>query len=332
MAALRHKRRSWLITGVAGFIGSHLLETLLRGEQTVVGLDNFLLGTRENLDEVRESVGDAAWQRFRMIEGDIREPATVAESCAGVEIVLHQAALGSVPRSLAEPVLSHDINVTGTLQVLEAARAAGVRRLVYASSSAVYGDEATLPKREWVIGRPLSPYAASKRMNEIHAGVWQRAYGLSGVGLRYFNVYGPRQDPNGAYAAVIPKWITVLRRHEPILINGDGETSRDFCFVADVVQANVRAALVDSLPESNPVFNVAWGQRTTLNQLLKTLQAHPALRDPLVNEIQVQHRDFRAGDIPHSLADITQAKSALGYEPQVGLPEGLAATIESQGK
>jgi len=330
MTLLRRERRSWLITGVAGFIGSHLLETLLRGDQTVVGLDNFLLGTRANLEIVRRSVGDTAWQRFRMIEGDIRDTATAAGACAGMQIVLHQAALGSVPRSIAEPVLSHDINVTGTLVMLEAARAAGARRFIHASSSAVYGDETTLPKREARIGQPLSPYAASKRMNEIHSAVWERCYGLSSVGLRYFNVYGPRQDPAGAYAAVIPRWISALRRHEPIFINGDGETSRDFCFVTDVVQANVRAALVEALPGISPVFNVACGQRTTLNTLLQILKSRLAVDDPAVSEVAVSHRGFRAGDIPHSLADISQARTVLGYEPQFGLEQGLTAAIAWQ--
>ena len=315
----------WLVTGVAGFIGSNLLEALLALGQEVVGLDNFLTGHRRNLDEVRRKVGEDAWSRFRFIEGDIRDRSACEEAVAGTTVVLHQAALGSVPRSLAEPLISHDVNVTGFLNMLDAARRAGVPRFVYAASSSTYGDEPNLPKREERIGNPLSPYAVTKLVNEIYAGVYARSYGYKAVGLRYFNVFGPRQDPDGPYAAVIPKWTAAMIAGDEIVINGDGSTSRDFCFVANAVQANLRAALA---PEdaAGEVFNVAVGERTTLNQLFALL------RDSL-GERQVhygrepRHADFRPGDVRHSEADVSKAKAMLGYAPTHTIDEGVREAL-----
>lgn len=318
----------WLVTGVAGFIGSNLLETLLQHGQSVAGLDSFFSGKRENLDQVRERVGDEAWGQFTFVEGDIRDPDVVNRVCEGASFVLHQAALGSVPRSMDEPALCHEINVTGFLNVVSAARLAGVKRLVYASSSAVYGDDPAESKHEHTIGQPLSPYAASKWMNEIYAGVFARAYGFEAVGLRYFNIYGPRQDPEGAYAAVIPKWIQALLKHEPVQINGDGETSRDFCYIADVVQANLRAALSSEKGLGGAVFNVASGHRTTLNELFAVLKEEMVRRDSAVAELEPVYRDFRAGDIRHSLADIGKARSGLAFAPAFSLQDGLQTAFD----
>ncbi|MCU0770898.1 MAG: SDR family oxidoreductase [Verrucomicrobia bacterium] len=326
-ALLRDTEARWLVTGVAGFIGSNLLETLLRGGQTVVGLDSFFSGKRANLEHVRQLVGPDAWARFQFVEGDIRDAGLLRRTLPGTDYVLHQAALGSVPRSLNEPELCHDINVTGFLNVLNAARAVSVRRVVYASSSAVYGDDPADSKCEDTIGRPLSPYAASKWMNEIYAGVFTRAYGLGTVGLRYFNIYGPRQDPQGAYAAVIPKWISALLTREPVRIHGDGETSRDFCYILDVVQANLRAALTGGPQVEGAVFNVASGHRTTLNELFKALKQALAGEDPSLNQLEPVYGEFRAGDIRHSLADIRRARAALDYQPTFELPQGLHAAL-----
>ena len=318
----------WLVTGVAGFIGSNLLETLLRCGQTVTGLDSFFSGKRENLDQVRQLVGEDAWARFAFLEGDIRDAPLVQKACQGVDHVLHQAALGSVPRSMEEPGLCHDINVTGFLNVLSAARAAGVRRVVYASSSAVYGDDPAASKREDTIGQPLSPYAASKRMNEIYAAVFARAYNFEAVGLRYFNIYGPRQDPEGAYAAVIPKWIQALLQREPVRINGDGETSRDFCYIEDVVQANLRAAMSSTSGLGGAVFNVASGHRTALNELFGVLKQEMTRRDSSLADIEPVYGDFRAGDIRHSLADIGRVRTELAFEPAFTLADGLHAAFD----
>lgn len=318
----------WLVTGVAGFIGSNLLETLLRCGQSVVGLDNFFSGKRENLDQVRELAGEDAWKRLTFIEGDIRDQALLGHAAQRVHYILHQAALGSVPRSMEEPDLCHEINVTGFLNVLNAARNAGVRRVVYASSSAVYGDDPAESKQEETIGQPLSPYAASKWMNEIYAGVFARAYGFEAIGLRYFNIYGPRQDPEGAYAAVIPKWISALLKRETVHINGDGETSRDFCYIEDVVQANLRAALRPGKGLGGAVFNVASAHRTTLNELFDVLKQELARREPSVNSIKPVYLDFRPGDIRHSLADIRRTREALAYEPKFGLQDGLHAALD----
>lgn len=323
-AALQAQPRHWLVTGSAGFIGSHLIETLLRLGQRVTSLDNFATGHQHNLDQVRDLVGEDAWARHRFIRGDIAEPADCAAACQGVDIVLHQAALGSVPRSIADPLATHHTNATGFLHMLVAARDAGVQRFVYAASSSTYGDSPALPKVEDVIGRPLSPYAVTKYLNELYADVFGRCYGLSTVGLRYFNVFGPRQDPDGAYAAVIPKWVAAMLRGERCRINGDGETSRDFCFVANAVQANLRAGIASRPEAVNQVYNVAVGDRTTLNQL------HAALIDNLQREqpgLRIEppfHADFRAGDVRHSLADIGKAARLLGYAPTHDVHAGLA--------
>jgi UDP-N-acetylglucosamine 4-epimerase len=328
---LARVRARWLVTGAAGFIGSNLVEALLEGGQEVVGFDNYATGHRSNLAEVQARVGDEQWSRFTMIEGDIRDRAACCEAVAGVQFVLHQAALGSVPRSIADPLTTHDVNLTGFVNVLDAARTAGVERFVYAASSSTYGDEPNLPKREERIGNPLSPYAATKLANEIYAAVYARTYGIKTIGLRYFNVFGPRQDPEGPYAAVIPKWIAAMISDGDVLINGDGSTSRDFCYVGNAVQANVRAALAGNEAQ-NHVFNVAVGQRTTLLELFELLrdglqqhQVHYS-RDPRFGE-------FRAGDVRHSQADIGKAATLLGYRPthdvKAGLSEALPWYLES---
>jgi len=319
--AIRAGRKTWLVTGVGGFIGSNLLEALLKLEQRVIGLDNFSTGHRQNLEEVRQAVSAGQWAQFEMREGDISDAEACGRACAGVDLVLHQAALGSVPRSMEDPLGCHRSNVTGFLNMLVAARDAKVQRFVYASSSAVYGDAPELPKIEEKTGRVLSPYAASKAMNEVYAGVFATAYGFPAVGLRYFNVFGPRQDPNGAYAAVIPKWISALLHRETVFINGDGETSRDFCYIENVVQANLLAATATHPEAVNRVYNIALGERTTLNQLYALLQA--ALGQSGEAAQKPVYRDFRAGDVRHSLADIGKARRFLGYEPSHRIAPGL---------
>lgn len=326
-AQLRQAPRRWLVTGAAGFIGSHLLETLLELGQTVRGLDNFSTGHRHNLAQVRENVGEQAWRRFSLIEGDIRDAQACARACAGIDIVLHQAALGSVPRSISQPQLCFEVNLSGFLCMLGAARTAGVGRFVYASSSAVYGDHPGLPKVEHTIGEPLSPYALSKHADELYAQLYGRCYGTEAVGLRYFNVFGPRQDPLGAYAAVIPRWLAAMLAGDPVRINGDGSTSRDFCYVANTVQANLLAATSVHPQAINEVFNVAVSGRTSLLQLHAAMQAlvleaRPGLRPPAA-----LHGDFRAGDVRHSQADIGRATRLLGYAPTHDLRQGLRQTV-----
>jgi len=325
--------RTWLVTGVAGFIGSNLLENLLRLGQRVVGLDNFATGHQRNLDEVQSLVSPAQWANFTFIRGDIRELADCRKACEGVDYVLHQAALGSVPRSLEDPILTNSANITGFLNMLVAARDATVKSFTYAASSSTYGDHPALPKVEDVIGKPLSPYAVTKYVNELYADVFARCYGFNTIGLRYFNVFGPRQDPNGAYAAVIPKWTASLLKGEAVYINGDGETSRDFCFVANAVQANLLAATAENPEARNQVYNVAVGDRTTLNTLFGLL------RDNLVAHgvgaaTQPVHRDFRAGDVRHSQADTGKAQRLLGYAPthriEQGIQEALGWYIKKQ--
>ncbi len=320
--------RRWLVTGAAGFIGSNLVEQLLKLDQRVTALDDFSTGHRANLDEVRSLVTPEQWARFEFIEGDICDGATCRQACAGVEIILHQAALGSVPWSMEDPLRTHNSNVTGFLNLLVAARAAGVKQFVYASSSAVYGDAPESPKREANLGTPLSPYAATKLMNEVYATTFAKAYGFSSIGLRYFNVFGPRQDPEGAYAAVIPKWIASLIRRETVFINGDGETSRDFCFIENVVQANLLAGVTTDADALNQAYNVAVGERTTLNELFSALKTELQQRHPGVASARPTHRDFRPGDIQHSLADIAKAKRLLGYEPEFNLKAGLARAFD----
>jgi UDP-N-acetylglucosamine 4-epimerase len=319
--------RRWLLTGVAGFIGSHLLEYLLRHGQEVVGLDNLSTGHRANLDDVRSRLSEGDWKRFQFVEGDITREQDVARAMEGVELVLHQAALGSVPKSIEDPLSTHASNVTGFVHILNHARLAGVKRVVYASSSAVYGDAEDLPAREDRIGRPLSPYAVSKRMNEQYAEVFERCYGLVSVGLRYFNVFGPRQDPQGAYAAVIPRWIAALLKHREVEIYGDGETSRDFCHVDNIVHANVLAATAD-LPSSGPrVFNVGLGRATSLNELFQSLRAEAARLDPSVAKTEAARRPFREGDIRHSCADAGRIRDVLGFAPVKEVAQGLAETV-----
>lgn len=318
----------WLITGVAGFIGSNLLETLLKLNQKVVGLDNFSTGYQRNLDEVRDVVGAAYWGNFKFIEGDICQLADCQQACSGADYVLHEAALGSVPRSLANPLLTNENNITGFLNMLVAARDAKVRRFVFAASSSTYGDHPGLPKVEERIGKPLSPYAVSKYVNELYADVFARCYGLESIGLRYFNVFGPRQDPNGSYAAVIPQWVMALIRNTPLQINGDGETSRDFCFIDNVVQINLLAALADDPQAHNQIYNVALGDRTSLKQLYAAMRTELLGSFPHLQEYQPRHGDFRSGDVRHSQADISKAKSLLGYEPTHRIDQGLRQAME----
>jgi UDP-N-acetylglucosamine 4-epimerase len=325
---LKAAPKTWLVTGVAGFIGSNLLETLLRLDQHVVGLDNFATGKRHNLEEVRDLVSTEQWKRFRLAEGSITDLAACRRACLGVNFVLHQAALGSVPRSIEDPIATHESNVTGFLNMLLAARDGGAGRFVYASSSAVYGDSPELPKAEARTGRPLSPYAATKAMNETYAGVFAECYQTPSIGLRYFNVFGPRQDPDGAYAAVIPKWIAALIKREPAYINGDGESSRDFCFIENIVQANLLAATTENPDAVNRAYNIALGERTTLNELFQLLQSSLRHADPALPEQKPVYRDFRAGDIQHSLADITAAQHLLGYAPTHRIREGLDLAMD----
>jgi UDP-N-acetylglucosamine/UDP-N-acetylgalactosamine 4-epimerase len=320
---LGERRRGWLITGVAGFIGSNLLEALLKLDQRVVGLDNFATGHRRNLEEVQGLVSPAQWANFQFIEGDICNLTDCRNACSGIDYVLHQAALGSVPRSLADPIATNAANVTGFVNMLVAARDAKARRFVYAASSSTYGDHPALPKVESVIGRPLSPYAVTKLVNELYADVFARSYGMEAIGLRYFNVFGPRQDPNGAYAAVIPKWTAAMIASEPVFINGDGETSRDFCYVANAVQANLLAATTQNAEAANQVYNVAVGERTTLNQLYSELRRLLLPAFPHLGAAAAQHRDFRAGDVRHSEADIGKAERLLGYAPRYRIGDGL---------
>jgi UDP-N-acetylglucosamine/UDP-N-acetylgalactosamine 4-epimerase len=325
---LENAPKRWLVTGVAGFIGSNVLEALLKLNQRVLGLDNYSTGKQGNLQQVRELVPQTAWGNFEMLEGNIADLATCERACQGIDYVVHLAALGSVPGSIADPLGCHQSNVTGFINVLEAARKQDVKRLVYASSSAVYGEEPGLPKTEDKMGRPLSPYAASKATNELYAQAYSQAYGFRSVGLRYFNVFGPRQDPDGAYAAVIPKWIASLLSREPVFINGDGETTRDFCYVSNVVQANLLAATTENPEAFNQVFNVALGERTSLNQLFQTIQAALRQLDPGLPEQQPVYRAFREGDIRHSVASIDKARRLLGFEPTHRIDAGLALAMD----
>ena len=317
----------WLVTGGAGFIGSHLLEALLRAGQQVRTLDNFSTGRRSNLEDVRQRVGEQAWARHEAVEGDIADERTCRDACQGVDFVFHQAALGSVPRSLADPLSTHHANATGFLNMLVGARDAGVRRFVYAASSSTYGDSPALPKVEDVIGQPLSPYAVTKYLNELYAGVFGRCYGFETIGLRYFNVFGPRQDPNGAYAAVVPRWIAAMLGGTECVINGDGETSRDFCFVANAVQANLRAALEPNAEAAGRVYNVAVGERTTLNELHAALASALKTLRPTLEIAPPRYAPFRAGDVRHSLADIGLAARWLGYKPTHTVQQGIAQTV-----
>lgn len=324
---LQARPRRWLVTGCAGFIGSHLVETLLQMNQSVVGLDNLSTGYRRNLDEVQSLVSARQWQQFQFIESDIRDLVACKEACQSVEVVLHQAALGSVPRSLLDPIATNASNIDGFLNMLVAARDAGVKRFVYAASSSTYGDSPSLPKVEDVIGRPLSPYAVTKRVNEMYAEVFARCYGLASIGLRYFNVFGARQDPDGAYAAVIPCWTRSMLKGEPVLIHGDGETSRDFCYVDNAVQANLLAATTESPDAINQIYNVALDERTTLNQLFELLRDVLAETSPGLSDLYPKHGDFRAGDVRHSQADIGKARRLLGFQPTHRLEDGIRVAM-----
>ena len=326
--ALSQAPRRWLVTGVAGFIGSNLLEALLRLGQTVTGLDNFSNGHHHNLDQVRALVGEAAWANFRFIEGDIRNLADCVDACTGVDHVLHEAALGSVTRSIDDPILTNASNITGFLNMLVAARDAKVQRFVYAASSSTYGDHPALPKVEAVIGKPLSPYAVTKYVNELYADVFGRTYGMQSIGLRYFNIFGPRQDPNGAYAAVIPQWIAALIDDKPLKINGDGETSRDFCFIENVVQANILAALTTDPAAVNQVYNIALSDRTTLNQLYEMMRGLLRERFTHVSAHAPTYGPFRGGDVRQSQADISKARDLLGYAPSHRIDAGLAQAMD----
>lgn len=320
--------RVWLITGVAGFIGCNLLEALLKLDQHVVGLDNFATGRRINLDQIKEAVGIARWSNFRLIEGDIRELADCREAVKGVDYVLHEAALGSVPRSIADPIATNQANINGFLNMLVASRDAGVKRFVYAASSSTYGDHPALPKIEDRIGKPLSPYAVTKYVNELYAEVFARTYGFQSIGLRYFNVFGPHQNPDGAYAAVIPKWISAMLKGESLFINGDGETSRDFCYVANVIQANLLAATTEVPEALNQVYNVAVGDRTTLNELYALIKSELQKHVPSLQIAMPEYRDFRAADVRHSLASVEKASTLLGYQPTHTIRNGMEEAMD----
>jgi UDP-N-acetylglucosamine 4-epimerase len=322
---LQANPKSWLVTGVAGFIGSNLLEHLLLLNQTVVGLDNFATGHQHNLDEVQGEVSEEQWHRFRFIEGDIRKFESCKLAVSGVDYVLHQAALGSVPRSINDPITTNDVNISGFLNMLTAARDEQVNSFTYAASSSTYGDHPALPKIEENIGNPLSPYAVTKYVNELYADVFSRTYDFNTIGLRYFNVFGKRQDPNGAYAAVIPKWTSSMINNEDVFINGDGETSRDFCFIENAVQMNILASVAVNGSKNN-VFNVAVGDRSTLNTLYRSIQKSLNTNE-VKSTLEPIYRDFRAGDIRHSQADISKAKSLLGFEPQFKIQEGIEKSI-----
>ena len=323
---LRKTPKNWLITGVAGFIGSNLLETLLKLDQTIIGLDNFSTGHQHNLDQVKLMVSKEQWNRFSFVEGDITDYSVCTSVMESVDYVLHQAALGSVPRSINDPLSSNAANVTGFLNILHAAKEERVESFTYAASSSTYGDHEALPKVESTVGQPLSPYAVTKLINEIYASVYARVYEFPAIGLRYFNVFGPRQDPDGPYAAVIPKWISAMIDGEDITINGDGETSRDFCFIHNTIQMNILAA---TAPErfKNEVYNVALGDRTSLNDLATIIKAGLNSRD-IYSECEIRYGAFREGDVRHSEADITKAKQYLDYEPKFRLSQGIEKTLD----
>jgi UDP-N-acetylglucosamine 4-epimerase len=324
--------KTWVITGVAGFIGSNLLEALLKLDQRVIGLDNFATGHKLNLAEVKTLVTPTEWQHFKFIEGDICDLKTCRNLFTAfpnqkVDYVLHQAALGSVPRSLKDPIRTNEVNISGFLNILVASRDAGVPRFVYAASSSTYGDHPALPKVEDQIGKPLSPYAVTKYVNELYADVFHRSYGIDCIGLRYFNVFGPRQDPEGAYAAVIPKWIAAILKNETVFINGDGETSRDFCYVANAIQANLRAALTKNAEALNQIYNVAVGDQTTLNELFEVLQTKLLKASSKLTIKEPSYRDYRPGDVRHSKADISKAKELLGYVSTHTAREGISESL-----
>ncbi|HNM72773.1 MAG TPA: NAD-dependent epimerase/dehydratase family protein [Nitrosomonas sp.] len=318
----------WLVTGVAGFIGSNLLEALLKLNQKVVGLDNFSTGYQHNLDQVKAAVSPTIWANFTFHHGDIRSLQDCQKACESIDFVLHHAALGSVPRSIEDPIQTNESNISGFINMLVAARDANVKRFVYAASSSTYGDHPDLPKIESVIGRPLSPYAVTKYVNELYADVFARCYGIQSIGLRYFNIFGPRQDPNGAYAAVIPQWIAALIQNKTLKINGDGETSRDFCFVENVIQANLLSALAEESAAINQVYNIALNERTSLNQLYSMMRKLLINKFPHLQNHQPIYVDFRQGDVRHSQADISKAMNLLGYAPTHRIDKGLEEAMD----
>jgi UDP-N-acetylglucosamine/UDP-N-acetylgalactosamine 4-epimerase len=328
LARIEAAPRRWLVTGAAGFIGSHIAEQLLRLGQQVTALDNFSTGKRENLSLIRKNVGEKSWSNFHFIEGDIRNLEHCREACRGAQYVLHQAALGSVPRSIDDPLSTTDNNVGGFVNMLVAARDAGVARIVYASSSAVFGDHPSMPKLEETIGDAVSPYGLSKHVNELYAKVFARCYGIEAIGMRYFNVFGPRQDPDGAYPSVIPAFTAALLRGQTACINGDGSFSRDFCYVDNVVQANLRSATVEDPAAVNQAYNVALGGETTLNELYDMVRALVARRLPHLRTAQAVHREVRKGDVAFTRADIGKAERLLGYQPLVSVQQGLERTVE----
>jgi UDP-N-acetylglucosamine 4-epimerase len=325
---LKAEQKTWLVTGAAGFIGSNLLEVLLKLDQRVVGLDNLSTGHQCNLDEVQSLVTPGQWANFNFIQGDIRMIDDCRRACDGVNYVLHQAALGSVPRSIKDPITTNQNNIDGFLNMLVASRDAKVKRFVYAASSSTYGDHPSLPKVEDKIGKPLSPYAITKLVNELYAEVFARSYGFRTIGLRYFNIFGRRQDPNGAYAAVIPKWIASMLESTPTYINGDGETSRDFCYIDNAIQANLLAAVASSEDATNQVYNVAVGDQTSLNQLYLLLRENLSKYFPYLSEARPIYRDFRSGDVRHSLADISKGNKLLGYKPTHRISDGLRESMD----
>lgn len=320
------EKHTWLITGVAGFIGSNLLETLLSLNQRVVGLDNFSTGNKHNLNNVKSLVSSVQWQDFHFIEGDIRNIEDCLRACDGIEYVLHEAALGSVPRSIANPIATNEVNISGFLNILVAGRDKKVKRIVYAASSSTYGDHESLPKIEERIGKPLSPYAVTKLVNELYAEVFAKIYGVQLIGLRYFNVFGPRQNPKGSYAAVIPSWITSILANKEVFINGDGETSRDFCFIDNAVQANLLAATTQNPLAVNQVFNVAAGENNSLKKLFELL-IDTFKKHSFIYEKDPVHKEFRVGDVRHSLAEISKGRSLLGYEPRFTLAQGIGRLV-----
>jgi len=316
-----HSKFHLLVTGGAGFIGSNLCETLLTNGNKVTCLDNFATGKRENIAHLLSN------PKFKLIEGDIRNLADCQKACEGVDYILHQAALGSVPRSINDPITSNDVNVSGFLNMLVAARDAKVKRFVYAASSSTYGDSKSLPKVEDIIGKPLSPYAITKYVNELYADIFSKTYGLETIGLRYFNVFGRKQDPNGAYAAVIPKFVMQLMKHESPIINGDGSYSRDFTYIDNVVQMNLRAISSDNKEAINTVYNVAYGERTDLNELVGLLKKYLSEYDPKITDVDIKYGPNRQGDVPHSLASIDKARNLLGYDPEYNIETGLKEAV-----
>jgi len=323
---LKSSPRNWLVTGSAGFIGSNLTEFLLKHNQNVVGFDNFVTGYANNLDQISKSVSAKQWSNFKFIEGDIKDLSSCKRACVNVDYLLHQAALGSVPRSIEDPIKTNEANIVGFLNMLVAARDAHVSSFTYAASSSSYGDHQSLPKVENIIGKPLSPYAVTKYVNELYADVFQREFGLKTTGLRYFNVFGKRQDPSGAYSAVIPRWISAMCNQKEVTIFGDGQTSRDFCFIDNVIQANILAATSLS-PKTHQVYNIAFGQRTSLNNLFKIIQQILDKYHVTYNKDPI-YKEYRAGDVRHSLADISKARDLLHYNPVFSLQDGIEYTVD----